>query len=167
MNRELSRDAGLVLFLCAIGALAAALVAQYGFGLSPCQLCLYQRVPYGVVILLALLLLILRPTAKQSALLLALCALAFVTDSGLALYHVGVEQHWWAGPASCSSTGGGGAQSVEDLMAQLSKPIKLPSCDQIAWSLFGVSMAGYNLLACVGLAGFSGLMATRSLGRRV
>ena len=47
----------------------------------------------------------------------------------------------------------------------LSKPIDIPQCDKPAWLLFGVSMAGYNLLACVGLAGFSLLAARRLMGR--
>jgi disulfide bond formation protein DsbB len=117
-----------------------------------------------VVIFLALLALGLRLDPRRMAMVLALCLLAFATDAGLALYHVGVEQHWWAGPASCSG-GLGTVRSVEDLAALLSKPISIPSCDKVAWSLFGVSMAGYNLLACVGLAGFCALAAQRLMGR--
>jgi len=159
-----TRDPIFTVLMLSVAALATAFTAQYGFGLRPCQLCLYQRVPYGVVIFLALLALGFRLGSKQVALILGLCFVAFAADGGLALYHVGVEQHWWAGPVSCSG-GSGTVHSVEDLAALLSKPIDIPSCDKVAWSLFGISMAGYNLLACVGLAGFSALAAQRLIGR--
>jgi disulfide bond formation protein DsbB len=155
----------LLLLLASLGVLAAAFTAQYGFGILPCPLCLYQRIPYGTVIALALLALVLRLESRLLAALLGLCALAFLTNSGLALYHVGVEQHWWAGPDSCSA-GKGAAQSVEDLLAQLSKPVKIPACDQVSWSLFGISLAGYNLLASAGLAAFSSVAARRGWERK-
>jgi disulfide bond formation protein DsbB len=159
-----TRDPIFVVLMLSVAALASAFTAQYGFGLRPCQLCLYQRVPYGVAIFLALLGLGLRLDAKRMAIVVALCGVAFVADGGLALYHVGVEQHWWAGPTSCSG-GLGTVHSVEDLAALLSKPIDIPSCDKVAWSLFGISMAGYNLLACIGLAAFCAQSVQRLSGR--
>jgi len=159
-----ARDPIFVVLMVSIAALATAFTAQYGFGLRPCELCLFQRVPYGVVIFLAALGLGLRLDEKKSALVLGLCALTFAVGAGLALYHTGVEQHWWAGPTSC--TGGlGTVRSVEDLAALLSKPIDIPQCDKIAWSLFGISMAGYNLAASLVLAGFSGMAAQALFGR--
>jgi disulfide bond formation protein DsbB len=155
----------LVILLCSAAALAAALISEYGFGLQPCQLCLYQRVPYCLAAAVAII--ALRTGAKWDRALLGLCALLFIGNSGLALFHAGVEQHWWAGPASCSSGGAGGAQTIEELMAQLNKPVKLPSCDQIAWSLFGISMAGYNVLVSLGLALYAGVAATRSKERTI
>jgi len=155
-----TRDPIFIVLMASIAILAAVFTSQYGFGLRPCELCLIQRVPYGAVIFLALLGLGLRLDAKKSALLLGACTLAFVVGGGIAFYHVGVEQHWWAGPTSC--TGGlGTVHSVEDLAALLSKPIDIPQCDKVAWSLFGISMAGYNVLASLVLAGFSALAARR------
>ena len=155
-----TRDPIFIVLMASIAILAAVFTSQYGFGLRPCELCLIQRVPYGVAIFLALLGLGLRLDAKKSALLLGACALAFVVGGGIAFYHVGVEQHWWTGPTSC--TGGlGTVHSVEDLAALLSKPIDIPQCDKVAWSLFGISMAGYNVLASLVLAGFSALAARR------
>jgi len=154
------KDPAIILLFCATAALAAALTSQYAFGLLPCPLCIYQRIPYVVVICLALLGLVLRGNTRLATLLVGLCGLAFCIGSGLALYHTGVEQHWWAGPASCSG-GIGTANSVEDLISQLSRPIKVPACDEVAWSLFGISMAGYNLLASIALATFSLVTALR------
>jgi len=160
-----SKTPAFVILAACVAALAAVLVAQYGFGLLPCPLCTYQRIPYVVVLLLALALLSLPGSSRLGPVLLGLCALAFLVNSGIALFHVGVEQHWWAGLASCSSSGAAGAASVDDMLAQLSKPVKVPACDQVAWALFGVSLAGYNLLASVGLAAFSAAAARRGWRR--
>lgn len=159
------RNPALMILALSLGALSLALIAQYGFDLAPCQLCLYQRVPFCLAALLAAASLqfpVLRP---YRTLVLAGCALLFLGNSGLALFHAGVEQHWWAGPASCTG-GSGGAKTISDLMAQLSKQPKIPSCDSIAWSLFGISMAGYNVLASIALALYAagaarGLWGTR------
>jgi disulfide bond formation protein DsbB len=159
MNR--TGEAAVVVLLVSLAALATVLVAQYGFGLLPCPLCTYQRVPYLVAIPLALAALALHGRPRLAACLVGLCALAFLIDSGIALFHVGVEQHWWQGLASCSSNGASAAASVDDMLAALSKPVKVPACDQVPWALFGVSLAGYNLLTCVGLAAFAAAAARR------
>ncbi|HMA51430.1 MAG TPA: disulfide bond formation protein B, partial [Magnetospirillaceae bacterium] len=96
---------------------------------------------------------------------LGLCFLAFAADAGIALYHVGVEQHWWAGPQACTA-GSGTVTSVEDLAAMLSKPVDIPQCDKPAWLLAGISMAGYNLLACLIMSVYCALSARRVRGSR-
>lgn len=155
----------LATLMFSLAALAAVFIAQYGFGLRPCELCLTQRVPYFVVTALALAALGLKLQGKAIRIVLALCALAFAIDAGIALYHVGVEQHWWAGPQACTA-GAGTVTSVEDLMAALQKPIDVPQCDKPAWLLAGISMAGYNLLACVIMSVFCALSARRGGGAR-
>jgi disulfide bond formation protein DsbB len=80
---------------------------------------------------------------------LLLAALAFFVDAGIAAYHVGVEQHWWQGTAECGSTLDLNL-SPEDLTKQLlNQPVV--RCEEVPWSLFGISMAGYNFLYAVGL----------------
>lgn len=69
-------------------------------------------------------------------------ALVMLIGAGIALYHAGVEQAWWEGPTTCTS-GPIGGLSTEDLMEQiLNAPVV--RCDEIAWSLAGISMAGWN-----------------------
>lgn len=137
--------------------LGAAFVAQYGFGLAPCQLCLWQRWPYTVAILLGLLAWKL-PRARP--LLLALLALAFATTAGIALFHTGVELKWWAGLESCG--GGGTATTLEALRAQvLAAPIV--RCDEAAFSFLGLSMAGWNMLWASLLAVLALLAARKAM----
>jgi disulfide bond formation protein DsbB len=148
-----------VLLLACIGALGAALTTQYGFGLKPCVLCIYQRIPYGVAGVLALAALSPKISTRGRMLLVALCGLAFLVDSGIAVFHVGVEHHWWEGLAACVG-GGPQANSVDSLKAMLAGPPPVP-CDQVPWSLFGISMAGYNAMFAFCLAGFSVWSARR------
>src|SRR5204862_957776 len=89
-----------------------------------------------------------RPALPWVALLLAA---VFVVSSVLALYHVGVEQHWFAGPTACGGAATA-ADTVEALKAQIlrQQPVR---CDEPAWSLWGVSLAGWNLLASIIMMG--------------
>ena len=132
--------------------LGAALASQYWGGLAPCELCLIQRWPWGAAIVISFVATMVgsRPALPWVALLLAL---VFVVSVGLALYHVGVEQHWLAGPTACSGAATA-ADTVEALKAQIlrQQPVR---CDEPAWSLWGVSLAGWNLLASVLMFGFS------------
>jgi len=73
-----------------------------------------------------------------------------VIGMAFAFYHVGVEQHWFAGPSACTASNGG-AMTLEDMKRQIlgTAPVL---CDRVQWSLFGVSLAGWNLLASLGMA---------------
>ena len=134
-----------------VGALATAYTVELAFGLEPCILCIYQRIPYAVAGVLGLLALLL-PRGRYRVWAVASCGAAFVTGAGIAFYHVGVEQHWWMSVASCGSSGGGPEPKiVEDLRTLLlAKPPK--ACDEIGWTLFGLSMATYNVAASLALA---------------
>lgn len=160
MQRLQERAPWLVL-LASAGSLGGALTAQFGFGLRPCILCLYQRGPYVVAGLLALLTLVLRLPHRARSWVLALCALAFFVNAGIAVFHTGVERKWWEGTAACVG-GQPDVTSLEDLQAQLSGPPPA-RCDEIPWALFGLSMANYNIPASLALGLFS---AWAALGLR-
>lgn len=139
-------------------ALATAFVAQYGFDLQPCVLCLYQRWPYAAVIALAVVGLLAARRRPAATVLLALIALALVIDAGIAGFHVGVEQLWWQGSSECTGPAGS-ATTLEELRAQI-MATPVVRCDDVAFVLFGISMAGYNMIAALALAAFA-LAATR------
>lgn len=126
--------------------LLGALVFQY-YGFAPCKLCIWQRWPHGVAIAIALLFLLV-----PNRLLAWLGGLVLLGGAGVAFYHVGVEQSWWQGPQSCSAGGTQGLSTGELLDQILAAPVI--RCDEIAWSLLGISMAGWNGLASLGLASF-------------
>jgi disulfide bond formation protein DsbB len=140
-----------------LAACLAVILGAYGFqyigGLLPCKLCYWQRYAYYTAIPLAALSLLLAATRGMAAarLPLVLTGLALLAGMGIAGYHAGVEYHWWPGPATCS-----GAPVSGDIFFQDTGP-GLIRCDQTPWSLFGVSMAGYNVF----ISGVLALLAFR------
>ncbi len=145
----------------AIGALGTAFVAQYGFGIEPCSLCIYQRYPYGAAVLLGLAALAAAPRGKLSLLFSGLAGLVFLGDAGIAAYHVGVEQGVFEGLAACGGAAGATPDSLEALRALL-RDAPPPACDAVPWSLFGISIAGFNLIYA-GTAAVLTLIATARL----
>jgi disulfide bond formation protein DsbB len=142
----------LLLALAGVGALGAALFFQYVVGLAPCVLCIWQRWPYVAVVVLSVLALLLRRRRRVAALLLGLSGLALLIGAGIGVFHVGVEQHWWSGTSGCGAAAG--ATTLEELRAQvLAAPVV--RCDEAAWSLFGISMAGYNVVLSLVLSLFA------------
>jgi disulfide bond formation protein DsbB len=137
-------------------SLIGALVGQYGFDLKPCILCLIQRGPHAATVLLALFAAF-APPGKPGlkgdipGILLALAGLSLLIGAGIAFFHTGVEQHWWSGLSACTGSVGD-ATDPAALRRQLLME-EIARCDQISWSLFGLSMAAYNFIAslCVGL----------------
>ncbi|MFX4219848.1 MAG: disulfide bond formation protein B [Thalassobaculum sp.] len=145
----------------AAAALAAALISQYGFDLQPCVLCIWQRWPYLAAILLGLAAVGLRRHAAARTALTALAILAVLTSGGIGAFHVGVEQGWWEGTSGCGSI-----STTDDLAALRAQIMNAPivRCDEVAFALFGISMAGWNLLFALGVALVAGRAMLR--GRR-
>ena len=134
-----ARAVGLVLVASVI-VLGSALLSQYVGGLQPCVLCLYQRVPYVLTIVLsgsalALVMFGGRPRWALTRWVLAVCAVIFLAGAGIAAFHVGVEQGWWTGTASCSSPDLN-AMTVDELREHLLQA-PIVRCDEVAWSLTG------------------------------
>jgi disulfide bond formation protein DsbB len=127
----------------ALGALGFAFIMQFGFHLEPCVLCLWQRVPFALAGLLALAAALIKPYGRITRIVLALIALVFLIGTGLALFHTGVERHWWLGTSGCSVQPLHGA-SIESMREQLLHTVSA-RCDEIAWTFLGLSMANWNL----------------------
>lgn len=162
-----ARAALFVVAACA-AVLGGALLFQYVGGYHPCALCYAQRWPFYLAIALSVLVLSLvnDPGAhRATAGLLVVIALVFAGGAVLAFYHVGVEQQWWPGTNAC---GGAGIRStgvsLEDLRKRLlDQPIV--RCDRPAWTLFGISLAGFNVAISAGLAVVTAWFA-RTVARR-
>ncbi len=127
-------------------------------GYAPCTLCLRQREAYWIAgtIALAGILVTRLPTQRRLRWVFdAAVALAFAYSLYLAIYHAGAEWKFWPGPTTCS--GGGGKVSLDALsaLADGTTKVKPPACDQAAWRMFGLSMAGWNALISLKLLAWS------------
>lgn len=142
MNRNV------LIFLAAGGSLALLLGAwgfQYIGGMSPCKMCLWQRWPHMAAVPIGILAL-----AAPMAILPIAGAIAAATSGAIGVFHTGVERGWWEGPSSCTS-GAIENLSPEDLLNQI-MTAPLVRCDEIAWEMFGLSMASWNAVASFTLA---------------
>ena len=141
-----ARGAALTLaFAVPLALLGGAYLSQYGFGLVPCEMCWWQRYPHFAAVLLGGLAVALR-RQPVSGVLAALAASAILVSGLIGAYHAGVEYGWWEGITTCTSIDLG----ANALDAILNAP--LVRCDQAQWTLFGISLAGYNFLISAGSA---------------
>jgi disulfide bond formation protein DsbB len=140
------------LTLASVAILGSALLSQYVGGLFPCVLCYYQRIPYAAAIGLGVYALTLRASLGRVGLVatVVLLSVFLLGTAGIGLFHVGVEQHWWQGTAACGTRPLAGLTPAQIREILLNTPVV--RCDEPAWTMFGISMAGYNFLAASVLA---------------
>ena len=140
------QQAPLLLFAVSGSLLLGALGFQHLANLAPCEMCYWQRYAHLSVLVLAAIAYL---SKSRAVTLIAIAAM--LVSAGLGLFHAGVEQQWWEGPA-CSSSLKPGMSQADILGSLMNAP--LIRCDAIAWQLFGLSMAGWNavisLLASIG-----------------
>lgn len=132
----------IIILLFSIVTLLIVFIAELIFGLDPCILCKYQRIPYFSIILFSCLSLFSKTADRQGV--LKFIGYIFLAGSFLAFYHNGVEQHWWNAATGCGDTNQifSNFEEFQNLLK-----IKMPKrCDEINWTLFGLSMTVYNML---------------------
>jgi len=139
-RKDANRAAYWLALLVPAALLGGAYVSQYGFGLYPCEMCWWQRYPHFAAIGLALLALAMRGTAA-GALLVRLAALAILLSGLIGAFHAGVEYHWWEGITACTSATTFGGNPLDAIM---NAPVI--RCDVAPWTLFGISLAGFNFI---------------------
>lgn len=135
--------------LAAAAGSAALLAGAFFFqmlGYAPCKLCLWQRWPHGAAVALGL-----AGLWRAPAPLVWAGAAAAAASGALGLYHVGVEQFWWPGPDTCTAAPLGEV-STADLLEQIMNA-PLVRCDEVAWMFLGLSMAAWNAILSLALAG--------------
>ena len=136
------------LLILSLIILLVAFTAELVFGIQPCLLCVYQRIPYFAVILFIVIAFNVE-TADFAGILKAI-GIIFLISALLALYHNGIQQGWWELKIGCSSMHGI-PKNFESFQASLltSMPER---CDSVNWKLFGMSMTVYNFFASTILA---------------
>lgn len=145
------KRARLLALLVPSALIGGAYLFQFVGGLPPCEMCWWQRYPHFAAILIALASFAVAPSKARPIILLA--ALAIAVSGGIGVFHAGVEQKWWEGLTTCTA---GGAMTLDELMNQ-----PLIRCDQIPWSLFGISIAGWNAIISLSSAAVIAVLALR------
>lgn len=159
----------LILVACAF-FLGVALISQYVGGHHPCTLCIAQRTSYVVAAVVSGAAIVIGRDESRSierAMLLGVCGLAFLYGSATAFEHVGVEQNWWPGATLCAGAMAGFQMDLESTQIATNSLFSAPevTCSKGTWSLFGLSMATYNLVVNLGLMVLATLVAVSGLQR--
>ena len=163
---SLHRTIPILILTVSLGTLLITYGAQYLLDKQPCSLCLYQRIPFMITSIFALVCLQLSSLSRLIPVNIFLCGVVYFIGAVIAMYQVGVEQNWWT--AQCSGTYQQNT-SVEQLRARLFQK-NLKSCSEVNWALFGVSMATYNVLfssslSCISFA--TGKVLSKALKEKV
>lgn len=147
------------IFLAIVGvcifSLAAAMSSEVFLGLEPCVLCIYQRWPFAIGVALGTIGFLMRKKIRAVQAILSVMALNFFVNSGIALYHTGVEQKWWASKVEgCAVPLFDAPDTSRQSLLENLMSTPIADCSKIPWQdpIFGLSMANYNVILCFGIA---------------
>ena len=130
-----------IIFLVSILALASAFFIEYILGHQPCNLCIFERIPYLLAIIIILLNFKFNQFEKFFILLLII---VFLIGAILSLYHLGIEQGFIQESLVCDLKSGSNLLSKEEILKQLQE--KNVSCKDVTFKIFGLSLTSYNIL---------------------
>ena len=125
--------------------LLGAFFFQHVMGLAPCKLCIWQRWPQAAAIAIG----VAAYAVGTRALAWAGAAAAALTGI-FGIYHTGVERGFWEGPSTCTSSSPAGLSADDFFDKVINAP--LIRCDEVAWSMLGLSMASWNAIVAFALA---------------
>jgi disulfide bond formation protein DsbB len=146
----------LLALLLPLALLGGALGSQYLGGLTPCEMCYWQRWPHAAAIALAAFAFTAPASAPRSRLLTLLAAAAIAVSGAIGGYHAGVELGIFEGLTTCTASG---PATLDDIMS-----MPLVRCDQVQWAFLGISMAGWNAILSLGGAALITLLTLRGRG---
>jgi disulfide bond formation protein DsbB len=161
LQRITARHAAIGVVVAATATIGGALISEHVFGLVPCKLCLWQRQPYYWGIPLAILVALAPAHLLRAG--LAMVAVVFLVSAGLGAYHSGVEWGWFLGPSDCGGGSGAAPGAVGDFLSSLNN-VRVVSCTEAAWRFLGLSLAGWNALASLGISALAAYGAVRAQG---
>ncbi|WP_430388751.1 disulfide bond formation protein B [Blastomonas fulva] len=164
MTSRAPRIAAWLALLIPAFLLGGALVSQYVFGLYPCEMCYWQRWPHWAALALGgIAVLSVRRVQGLAVGMAALAVIAIAASGLIGGFHAGVEYGWWEGLTSCATSVPAGATTDDVLNSIMAAP--LVRCDAAPWSMFGISLAGYNfLLSLAGAAAIYLLLRRKQPG---
>lgn len=136
-----------IIFLLALIPLIIAYISEYIFGFQPCNLCVYQRMPFFVILFFSSCSIFLAHNVRIKKYIFYLLILLFLGNMILALYHVGVEQKLFDLPVSCSGSDILNISNIDQLTEMIMQKSAI-KCDKPEFEIFGISMAMMNAIYC-------------------
>ena len=130
-----------IIFLVSVIALISAFIIEYILGHQPCNLCIFERIPYLLAIIIILFNYQFNQFEKFFVLLLLI---VFLIGAILSLYHLGIEQGFIQESMVCDLKSGSNLLSKEEILKQLQE--KSVSCKDVTFKIFGLSLTTYNIL---------------------
>ena len=130
-----------IIFLFSFIALISAFFIEYVLGHQPCNLCLIERIPYGLSIIIIMGIFFIKKNQKFMVLLLIL---TFIFSFAISFYHYGIEQGFFQESSICGVKDFTESITKEDLLKQLSK--KTISCKDVTFRIFGLSLTSINIV---------------------
>ena len=130
-----------IIFLFSFIALISAFFIEYILGHQPCNLCLIERIPYGLSIMIIMAIFLIR---KNQKFLVMLLILTFIFSFAISFYHFGIEQGFFQESSVCGVKNLTEIITKEDLLKQLSK--KTISCKDVTFKIFGLSLTSINIV---------------------
>ena len=130
-----------IIFLLSFIALISAFFIEYVLGHQPCNLCLIERIPYGLSIMIIMLIFLIKKNQKFLVLLLVL---TFIFSFAISFYHYGIEQGFFQESSICGVKNLTESFTKEDLLKQLSE--KTISCKDVTFRIFGLSLTSINIV---------------------
>jgi len=147
MNEQINKKFLFTILIFISLVLVSAFVIEYGFNHQPCRLCLYERIPYFLSILLIAKIFLIRGYEKVTLLILSLI---FIISSILAFYHFGIEQGFFKESLACAVENLSKDLTKEDLLKELSQ--NSISCKDVSFNIFGISLAAINTIFSIALS---------------
>ena len=133
-----------IIFLISLISIISAFFIEYILGHQPCNLCLIQRIPYGLSVILIILNYFLK---KNQQFVILLLILIFCFSFIISFYHFGIEQGFFEESAVCGLKEMSGAISKEELLKQLQE--KTVSCKDVTFRIFGFSLTTFNMIISI------------------
>ena len=150
--------ARLIALLLPLALLGGALGSQYIGGLTPCEMCWWQRYPHAAAIVLAAVAFTTPAASTRSRMLTVLAGSAIAVSGAIGVYHAGVELGIFEGLTTCTTTASG---STRDELLRSIMDAPLVRCDQVQFSFLGISMAGWNAILSLGGAAIIAFLLAR------
>jgi len=147
MKEQINKKFLFIILIFISFVLVSAFVIEHGFNYRPCKLCLYERIPYFLSILLIAKIFLIKGYEKVTLLILSLI---FIISSTLAFYHFGIEQGFFKESSACVVENLSENLTKEDLLKELNQ--NSISCKDVSFNVFGISLAAINTIFSITLS---------------